>query len=104
MNLIEQACDADLYSREKQFDNVIPTRALFKDVIGLAFPDTFELSPIGIYEQGHGGYKWTMSYWRRQREAIVSRLHEFEKNLSRLKQAKKLIEDAIEENKNGLPF
>jgi len=32
---------------------------------------------FGIYDRGHGGYKETISFWRRQREGIIQRLIRF---------------------------
>jgi hypothetical protein len=60
----------------------------------------------GIYETGHGGYKETISVWRRQREGIVKRLRNFENNLSKIRGAVDIIEQAKKDNplKNNLPF
>jgi hypothetical protein len=103
-HLLELALDADLTNKEIKA-GLIPTRALFTDVKELTYPSELKpLSSHGIYERGHGGYKETISFWKRQREAIVSRLLNFGRNLEKIGEAEKIIEEAKKDNPNGLPF
>lgn len=56
MNLLQQALDADLYTRESNMASVIPTRTIFDDVKELAYlGEVDEVLRKGIEAAASGG-------------------------------------------------